>query len=117
MSDETKKGTAKSPGEFELITRLKTKLQTNDSVIVGAGDDCAVIGASVPGKWQLHKTDGVVEGVHFTRETAPEKVGHKALGRALSDIAAMAGSPRWAMITLGLPDGFDGEMVLSLIHI
>ena len=53
MSDETKKGTAKSPGEFELITRLKTKLQTNDSVIVGAGDDCAVIDASVPGKWQL----------------------------------------------------------------
>ena len=79
MSDETKKGTAKSPGEFELITRLKTKLQTNDSVIVGAGDDCAVIDASVPGKWQLHKTDGVVERVHFTRETAPEKVGHKAL--------------------------------------
>ena len=114
MSDETKKGTAKSPGEFELITRLKTKLQTNDSVIVGAGDDCAVIDASVPGKWQLHKTDGVVEGVHFTRETAPEKVGHKALGRALSDIAAMAGSPRWAMITLGLPDGFDGEMVEAI---
>ncbi|MBO60450.1 MAG: thiamine-monophosphate kinase, partial [Verrucomicrobiales bacterium] len=102
MSDETK-----SPNEFELITRLKTKLPTNDSVIVGAGDDCAVIDAGVSGKWQLHKTDAVVEGIHFTRETAPEKVGHKALGRALSDIAAMAGTPRWATVTLGLPDGFD----------
>ena len=62
MSDETK-----SPNEFELITRLKTKLPTNDSVIVGAGDDCAVIDAGVSGKWQLHKTDAVVEGIHFTR--------------------------------------------------
>lgn len=109
MSDETK-----SPSEFELITRLKSGLPTNDSVIVGAGDDCAVIDAGVPGKWQLHKTDAIVEGIHFTRETAPEKVGHKALGRALSDIAAMAGTPRWATVTLGLPDGFDGEMVEAI---
>ena len=109
MSDETK-----SPSEFELITRLKSGLPTNDSVIVGAGDDCAVIDAGVSGKWQLHKTDAIVEGIHFTRETAPEKVGHKALGRALSDIAAMAGTPRWATVTLGLPDGFDGEMVEAI---
>ena len=109
MSDETK-----SLSEFELITRLKSGLPTNDSVIVGAGDDCAVIDAGVSGKWQLHKTDAIVEGIHFTRETAPEKVGHKALGRALSDIAAMAGTPRWATVTLGLPDGFDGEMVEAI---
>lgn len=109
MSDETK-----SPSEFELITRLKSGLPTNDSVIVGAGDDCAVIDAGVSGKWQLHKTDAIVEGIHFTREAAPEKVGHKALGRALSDIAAMAGTPRWATVTLGLPDGFDGEMVEAI---
>lgn len=109
MSDETK-----SPSEFELITRLKSGLPTNDSVIVGAGDDCAVIDAGVSGKWQLHKTDAIVEGIHFTREAAPEKVGHKALGRALSDIAAMAGTPRWATVTLGLSDGFDGEMVEAI---
>ena len=109
MIDETK-----STSEFELITRLKSGLPTNDSVIVGAGDDCAVIDAGVSGKWQLHKTDAIVEGIHFTRETAPEKVGHKALGRALSDIAAMAGTPRWATVTLGLPDGFDGEMVEAI---
>ena len=109
MSDETK-----SPNEFEVITRLKTKLPTNDSVIVGAGDDCAVIDAGVSGKRQLHKTDAVVEGIHFTRETTPEKVGHKALGRALIDIAAMAGTPRWTTVTLGLPDGFDGAMVETI---
>ena len=102
------------PDEFELISRLSAKLPTGDSVVVGAGDDCAVIDAGVPGKWQLHKTDAVVEGVHFTKDADPQQVGHKALGRALSDIAAMAGTPRWATITLGLPDGFDAERVESI---
>ena len=102
------------PDEFELISRLKAKLPTGDSVIVGAGDDCAVIDVGVPGKWQLHKTDAVVEGVHFTKDADPRQIGHKALGRALSDIAAMAGTPRWATVTLGLPDGFDAERVESI---
>jgi thiamine-monophosphate kinase len=102
------------PDEFELISRLTAKLPTGDSVVVGAGDDCAVIDAGVPGKWQLHKTDAVVEGVHFTKDADPRQIGHKALGRALSDIAAMAGTPRWATVTLGLPDGFDAETVESI---
>ena len=102
------------PDEFELISRLKAKLPTGDSVLVGAGDDCAVIDVGVPGKWQLHKTDAVVEGVHFTKDADPRQIGHKALGRALSDIAAMAGTPRWATVTLGLPDGFDAERVESI---
>jgi len=102
------------PDEFELISRLTAKLPTGDSVVVGAGDDCAVIDAGVPGKWQLHKTDAVVEGVHFTKDADPQQVGHKALGRALSDIAAMAGTPRWATVTLGLTDGFDAETVESI---
>lgn len=102
------------PDEFELISRLKAKLPTGDSVVVGAGDDCAVLDVGVPGKWQLHKTDAVVEGVHFTKDADPRQIGHKALGRALSDIAAMAGTPRWATVTLGLPDGFDAERVESI---
>ena len=102
------------PDEFELISRLKAKLPVGDSVVVGAGDDCAVIDAGVPGQWQLHKTDAVVEGIHFTKDADPQQVGHKALGRALSDIAAMAGTPRWATITLGLPEGFDVERVESV---
>ena len=102
------------PDELELISRLKAKLPVGDSVVVGAGDDCAVIDAGVPGRWQLHKTDAVVEGIHFTKDADPQQVGHKALGRALSDIAAMAGTPRWATITLGLPEGFDVEKVESV---
>ena len=100
--------------ELELISRLKAKLPVGDSVVVGAGDDCAVIDAGVPGRWQLHKTDAVVEGTHFTKDADPQQIGHKALGRALSDIAAMAGTPRWATITLGLPDDFDAETVESI---
>jgi len=106
----------RNPGldELELVSRLKAKLPVGDSVIVGAGDDCAVIDAGVPGRWQLHKTDAVVEDIHFTKDADPKQVGHKALGRALSDIAAMAGMPRWATITLGLPEDFDIEMVESI---
>ena len=104
----------KQPDEFELISRLLAKLPTGDSVVVGAGDDCAVIDAGVPDQWQLHKTDAVVEGVHFTPDADLQQVGHKALGRALSDIAAMAGTPRWATVTLALPDGFEAKRIESV---
>jgi len=55
-----------------------------------------------------------VEGVHFTSGTAPEKVGHKALGRCLSDIAAMAGTPTAALVTIGLPGSFKPEAVEAI---
>jgi thiamine-monophosphate kinase len=97
--------------EFELIQRLAASLPRNDSVITGAGDDCAVLDLGVPGRYVLFKTDAVVEGVHFTSETAPEKVGHKALGRCLSDIAAMGGTATAALITLALPPKFDVAFV------
>ena len=97
--------------EFELIHRLTRALPTNPSVVVGAGDDCAVLDAGVPDRLLLFKTDAVVEGVHFTPGTAPEKIGHKALGRCLSDIAAMAGTPTAALVTIGLPRDFSPEFV------
>jgi thiamine-monophosphate kinase len=80
-------------------------------VVVGAGDDCAVLDVGLGDRLMLFKTDAVVEGVHFTAAAAPEKVGHKALGRCLSDVAAMAGSPGAALITLGLPREFKLEYV------
>ncbi len=89
--------------EFELISRLTAALPTNDSVIVGAGDDCAVLDIGLDDRQLLFKTDAVVEGVHFLPDVPPEKVGRKALARCLSDIAAMGGAPGAAVITLGLP--------------
>jgi thiamine-monophosphate kinase len=100
--------------EFELIHRLTRSLPTNPSVVVGVGDDCAVLDAGIPDRLLLFKTDAVVEGVHFTPETAPEKIGHKALGRCLSDVAAMAGTPTAALVTIGLPAGFSPELVEAI---
>lgn len=100
--------------EFELIARLTKSLPTNDSVVVGPGDDCAVLDCGAPDRQMLFKTDAVVEGIHFTRETPPAKVGRKALARCLSDIAAMGGTPSAALITLGLPREYDAKVVERL---
>ena len=100
--------------EFELIARLTQSLPTNGQVVAGAGDDCAVLDLGVPEKLILFKTDAVVEGIHFTPETPPEKIGRKALARALSDIAAMAGTPTAALVTLALPAKFDAEFVAKI---
>jgi thiamine-monophosphate kinase len=89
--------------EFELIHRLKPLLPANDFVVHGAGDDCAVLDLGDPTAHTLFKTDAVVEGVHFTPDADPEKVGHKAIARCLSDIAAMGGTPLHAMITVAAP--------------
>jgi len=93
--------------EFELIAQWTRSLPGNATVIVGPGDDCAVLDSGQPGRWLLLKTDAVVQGVHFHETTDPEKIGHKALGRCLSDIAAMAGRPLAALITMALPSHFD----------
>ena len=100
--------------EFELIARLTQSLPTNKNVVTGAGDDCAVLDLGVPGKLILFKTDAVVEGIHFRAETPPEKIGRKALARCLSDIAAMAGTPTAALVTLALPADFDVEFVARI---
>src|SRR5581483_8949228 len=59
----------------------------------------------------LFKTDAVVEGIHFLASDAPEDIGRKSLGRCLSDIAAMAGTPTAALITLALPTNFEPEFL------
>ena len=97
--------------EFELIARLTRSLPTGKSVVTGAGDDCAVLDMGIPGRHLLFKTDAVVEGIHFVPGTRPEGIGHKALGRCLSDIAAMAGTPTAALVTLALPEKFDVQFV------
>ncbi len=97
--------------EFELIASLTRALPVNESVVTGAGDDCAVLDLGVADKLILFKTDAVVEGFHFTRETPPEKIGRKALARCLSDIAAMAGTPTAALVTIALPQDFEPEFV------
>jgi thiamine-monophosphate kinase len=100
--------------EFELIERLTRSLPTNRSVVVGAGDDCAVLDLGLGDRHLLFKTDAVVEGVHFLSDAPPQKIGHKALGRCLSDIAAMAGTPNSALVTIALPPEFDLKRIEAI---
>ncbi|HEY6228614.1 MAG TPA: thiamine-phosphate kinase [Verrucomicrobiae bacterium] len=100
--------------EFELIAKLIPKLATNDHVVTGAGDDCAVLDVGIEDKQLLFKTDAIVEGIHFTKETSAEQIGRKALARVLSDIAAMAGIPTAAVIAIGLPKNFDPARVAKI---
>jgi thiamine-monophosphate kinase len=97
--------------ELELIARLTKALPANQTVVTGAGDDCAVLDFGLSDKLFLFKTDAVVEGVHFEKATPPEKIGRKALARCLSDIAAMAGTPAAAVVTIGLPETFKPEAI------
>jgi thiamine-monophosphate kinase len=97
--------------EFELIAKLTKALPANQTVVAGAGDDCAVLDFGLPDRLFLFKTDAVVEGIHFEKDAPPEKIGRKALARCLSDIAAMAGTPVAAVVTLGLPEPFQPETI------
>lgn len=91
-------------GEDALVSLLTSRLPSQAALLVGPGDDCAVVRRD--GQWDtLLKTDAVVEGIHFTPETPSELVGRKALARAVSDVAAMGGLPEHALVTvLAHPD-------------
>lgn len=86
-------------GENNVLQHLLRLLPPMPHGSVGAGDDCAVVPRD--SRWDtLLKTDAIVEGVHFLPGTDPAGIGHKALARAISDIAAMGGLPEFALVTL-----------------
>lgn len=92
-------------GERALIERIRARLNVPPWVVVGPGDDAAVIEPE-RGMLEVLTTDALVEGIHFDRRFCPpEAIGHKALAVNLSDLAAMGASPRAALLSLLLPDG------------
>jgi thiamine-monophosphate kinase len=90
-------------GEERLLAQLLPALSRNSSVVLGAGDDCAVVRCPQRDNLQLLKTDCIVEGIHFTAASPPTSVGWKAMARPLSDFAAMSGVPQFALVTLIVP--------------
>ncbi|CAN5518562.1 thiamine-phosphate kinase [soil metagenome] len=90
-------------GEDRLVQQWVERLKTRPDVKAGPGDDCAVVAAPGKGRLLLLKTDCVVEQVHFLPNDKPSAVGWKAMARTLSDFAAMAGLPRFALVTLIAP--------------
>lgn len=101
-----RKGRPRSEGELlELISAELPK--PSRAVLTGIGDDCAVVRPSgKKGILELLKTDALVEKIHFASGTRLEQVGWKALCRPISDMAAMGGTPRHAMITVAAPSSW-----------
>jgi thiamine-monophosphate kinase len=99
-------------GELGLIRRIRRDGGADaPGVEVGIGDDTAVL-AVPPGHKLLATTDLLIEDVHFRRASAaPADVGWKALAVNLSDIAAMGGIPRWALVALAVPVETDVDAV------
>lgn len=97
-------------GEFGLIKRIRKSIKTDSSVVVGSGDDCAVLKFDKL-NYQLFTCDMLVEGVDFTKASDPLLVGRKALAVSISDIASCAGYPRHAVVSLGLPQETSVERI------
>jgi len=94
------------PGEFDLIHRIRHGFATPPHVRLGPGDDCAIL--SPRNSDTLITTDMLTEGVDFIlAKCGPRAVGRKAMAVNLSDIAAMAGIPTAALVSVVLPRGTD----------
>ena len=87
--------------EFDIIRRYFTRPVKR--VLLGVGDDCALIAAEA-GTVLAVSTDMLVEGRHFLAGADAAKLGHKALAVNLSDLAAMGAAPRYATLALALPE-------------
>ena len=93
--------------EFSLIDRIRERAGSRSDVLLGIGDDAAVL--QVPeGQNLIVSTDTLVAGVHFPEDTAPPDIGWKSLAVNLSDLAAMGATPAWVTLALTMP-GADME--------
>ncbi|QOY63138.1 thiamine-phosphate kinase [Lysobacter sp. H21R4] len=109
--------------EFDLIERIRSRVGSRADVVLGIGDDAAVV--RVPADRELVIcTDTLNAGVHFPLDTAPFDIGWKALAVNLSDLAAMGAQPAWCTLSLSMPgddpawlDSFlDGFLALAGQH-
>lgn len=89
-------------GEFDLIKAYFQRPASGRGVVLGVGDDCALL-TPTPGQQLAVTTDTLVSGIHFLPDDDPRDLGHKALAVNLSDLAAMGASARWAFLNLTLP--------------
>lgn len=107
--------TLRAVGELEMIRRIRDAVGAlPHGVSTGIGDDTAVL-APTPGAALLATTDLLIEDVHFRRSWAsPYDIGWKAMAVSLSDIAAMGGTARWALVALALPASVEVAEVDAL---
>lgn len=114
---------SRGAAEFDLIERIRARVAPRDDVVLGIGDDAAVLQVP-PGQHLVIATDTLNAGVHFPVDTAARDIGWKALAVNLSDLAAMGAQPAWCTLSLSLPsadvgwlDAFlDGFLSLAAQH-
>src|SRR3954463_16677135 len=96
---DTVKGTVGELGEFGLIRELTSRLTSTPAVVLGPGDDAAVVAA--PDRRGVANTDLLLEGPHFRRDwPTPYDVARKAAAQNLADIAAMGAVPTAVLLAL-----------------
>lgn len=101
-------------GEIGFLAGLLPSLHQRGDVVVGPGDDCAVV--RVSGRRLLITTDALVDRVHFQTEwMSPTQIGRKAFLVNASDIAAMGGRPRFCVVSAGAPSELS-SVALAAMH-
>lgn len=101
--------------EFDIISAVRKRARINKGVLIGIGDDAAVVEPSADAQL-IACCDLSVEGIHFRCEwSPPELTGHKALAVTLSDVAAMGGRPRHAMVSIALRRDTTPDFVERLL--
>ena len=96
-------------GEREALERLRALCAPGEGVAVGPGDDAAVLVPSA-GHDLVATTDAFVAGIHWDGAwMSPAQIGARAAAANLSDIAAMAAQPRWALVGYGLGEEVEWE--------
>lgn len=109
--------------EFNLIAHIRQRSARLSQVLLGIGDDCALI-TPPTGQVLAVTSDTLNAGVHFPHDTCAADIGHKALAVNLSDLAAMGAQAGFCTLALSLPspdaswlDGFlDGFLALAQTH-
>jgi len=98
--------------ELALVEMLR-RLAGPAGITLGIGDDCAIYRPR-PKEELLFTADQSIEGVHFLPDQPPSIIGHNALARSLSDIAAMGGDPRFCLVSLAVPAERGDKFITAL---
>jgi len=109
LTEKMRVNMARPGREREIIARIRQTAGSSGDLLVGIGDDCAVY-KTAPDRVSLVSADTMVEGVHFDlRWHPPVELGRKAASVNISDIAAMGGLPRFALLSLALAPTVEGQ--------
>ncbi|MBC7984165.1 MAG: thiamine-phosphate kinase [Candidatus Obscuribacterales bacterium] len=106
-------------GEFDLIAKYFTRESKRSDVLLGVGDDAAVLQVP-PTRRLVAAVDTIVEGVHFPVDTVAADIGYRALAVNLSDLAAMGAEPAWMTLSLSIPHADTAwleQFALGLYHL